>query len=354
MICFAWSGFPQYAARCVGAFVKSTDEKVIVVATRPSVPVKGMDELCGCMVEWIDFDEIRSLEMIFGEWPRACVVSGWGIGVFNRFSDEVRANGGKVIAMCDNNWAGLSIRELLKSVRFRIKLRSKFDSFFVPGKSGIKLLKFYGVDESKIAKGMYSADASLFTNGKPLAEREKKIIYVGRFVAYKNALRMVRAFADAIESVKDGWTLELYGCGPLQDELEALVAEVNDRVATYGAKVFVHNFLQPDALAAKYRESRIFCLPSISEHWGLVVHEAALSGCVLMLGRNVGAADDMLGQSNGFAFDPCSVKAIAESFRKAMTMSDEELEAAQKESLELASGTSLEKFVASVGKLISL
>ena len=40
MICFAWDGFPQYAARCVGAFVKTTSEQVVVVGTRPDVPVE--------------------------------------------------------------------------------------------------------------------------------------------------------------------------------------------------------------------------------------------------------------------------------------------------------------------------
>lgn len=37
MICFAWGGFPQYAARLVGAFVKSTDERVCVVGKPPAV-----------------------------------------------------------------------------------------------------------------------------------------------------------------------------------------------------------------------------------------------------------------------------------------------------------------------------
>ena len=40
MICFAWPGFPQYASRCIAAFVRKSQERVVVVATVPDVPVR--------------------------------------------------------------------------------------------------------------------------------------------------------------------------------------------------------------------------------------------------------------------------------------------------------------------------
>lgn len=350
MIVFAWDGFPQYAARCIVAFVKSTDEQVVVVATRPAVPIEGMDALCGTKVLWIGYDESRSLLDMLGEIPRLLIVSGWGISVFNHFRDEVRLSGGKVVAMCDNNWTGFTLKELIKAIRFRFMIRDKYHGFFVPGKSGIELLKFYGVDERIIATGLYTADSSLFSNGKPLAMREKRIIYVGRFVPYKNALRMVEAFAVAAGAVDAKWTLDLYGCGPLRSELDELIAAVNASLAHNGSRVECHDFLQPEELAVMYREARIFCLPSISEHWGLVVHEAALSGCVLLLGDKTGAADDLLGKGNGIAFNPSSVEAIEAAFRNAMSMDDCELANAQAESIDLASRIHMQKFVDSVSR----
>ena len=342
MICFAWYGFPQYAARCIGTFVASTNERVVVVATRPTVPIEGMERVCGCEVCWVSADDVRTLKDLLGEVPRAIVVSGWGVSVFNAYRDEVRNAGGKAIAMIDHNFR-FSFKELVKAVRFRLLLRNKFDGFFVPGKSGQRLLRFYGVNEERIATGMYSADSSLFTQGKPLVEREKRIIYVGQFIERKNLRRMIQAFQAATAGRSDGWSLHLYGSGPLKDEL----VRVSDD------SVHVHPFVQPEQLAGLYHEARAFCLPSLEEHWGVVVHEAALSGCVLLLSNSVGAAEDLLGNSNGFSFDPLNETEMADAFRRTMSLTDVTLATAYDSSIQVAQTMSKDHFVSSVWSLIN-
>ena len=341
MICFAWDGFPQYAARCVGAFAASTDERVVVVATRPSVPIEGMERLCGCGIFWIAVNDTKPLKELLGEIPRIMVVSGWSISAFNAYSNEVRQNGGKVIAMIDHNFR-FNLKEIIKSIRFRLLLRNKFDGFFVPGKSGQRLLRFYGVKDDKIVTGMYSADASLFDKGKPLYERDKRIIYVGQFIQRKNVRRMVVAFQKAASSCHDGWSLHLYGSGRLKDELERIADK----------RVFVHSFVQPEQLAVLYQDARVFCLPSIEEHWGLVVHEAALSGCVLLLSNAVGAAEDLLTDANGFSFDPHSDEDMVKAFRSVMEMSDDALSTAYESSIRIAETVSVEHFVNGIKKFL--
>ena len=79
MICFAWDGFPQYAARCIREFVRGTDESVFVVATKPTVPMKGMDAVCGCRVVWIEKSEQRTLCKMLGAIPRCIFIGGWGL-----------------------------------------------------------------------------------------------------------------------------------------------------------------------------------------------------------------------------------------------------------------------------------
>lgn len=351
MICFVWDGLPQYAARCIGEFVKRSEEKVAVVATRPQVPVTGMERLCGCDVVWIDYDESRTLREILGEIPEMMVVSGWGVGAFNRFRDEVHSGGGRVIAMCDNNWTGISLKVLLNAIRFRLCVRGKYEGYFVPGRSGTRLLKFYGVDSRKIATGIYSADSSLFRNGPPLNEREKKIIFVGQFIERKNVRRLVAAFTAA---ALPGWRLEMYGSGPLHEEITRIAErfnsekEVGEKGEGSRQSIRIHPFVQPEELAALYRTARIFVLPSLEEHWGLVVHEAALSGCVLLLGEKTGAAADLLGKSNGFSFDPFSEESIRAAIEKGAAMDEASLLAAQKESLELSSAIGLGNFAESV------
>ena len=356
MNCFIWTGFPQYGARCVRAIVKAMpEEKFIVVAMRPNVPIRGMEEIAGCPVVWVEPDERRSIAEICGEMPRYIGVSGWFSPLYNRWRDEVRAAGGRVGCGSDNNFDihgfGSLFVEVLKALRFRLLYRNKYDFFFVPGKSGHRLMRFYGVPDDRIIEGSYGADDALFFNGLPLAERPKRMIYVGQLCERKNVLRLCEAFMAANESGE--WSLDLYGCGPLESTLQ----DFADKKSS--GRIAVHPFAQPEELAAKYREARLFCLPSLREHWGLVVHEAALSGCVLLTARGVGAAEDLVESidgtatgGNGFLFDPYDVQDIANAIRQGMELSDEQLNQAQEVSLSLARKFGPDVFARSIKTLL--
>lgn len=335
MICFAWSGFPQYAARCVGAFVEETREEVCVVATRPDVPVCGMEELAKCPVHWINAHGGADIPT-----PQVLVVSGWYIPAFNLLAERVRANGGKVIAMNDGNFV-FSMKEILRTIRFRLLLKRKFDAFFVPGRAGIRLMRFYGVPRDKIFTGMYTADSTIFYDGLPLGERAKRIVYVGRFNQRKNVLRMCDAFLKA-GGDKLGWTLALYGNGELKEAIPK------------APSIEIHDFVQPEQLGEVYRNARCFVLASLEEHWGVVVHEAALSGCFLLVSRCVGAAEDFVGKRNGILFNPLSVGALTRSFEKVFSMDDNYLKKAQEESLQMGGLTGLKSFVTGIKCAISL
>jgi len=336
MIVFAWDGFPQYAARCVGAVVRATREDVRVVASRPTVPIQGMEHLCGCPVDWLEAAAPVALDPA---QVSVLFVSGWASPRFNRLARDVRERGGRVVAMVDNNLE-LSFRELLKAVRFRLLLRRNYDGFFVPGQSAFRLLRMYGVPASKIFTGLYAADATLFHDGAPLMERPKAVVYVGQFVERKNVLRLCRAFHEA--NVKGDWTLDLYGSGPLRDVLVRTIKQLGDQT------IHLHDFLQPEELAGKYRSARVFCLPSVAEHWGLVVHEAALSGCALVLSDRVGAAADLLTSDNGRSFDPLDEESAARALKAVMDLGADSWERAQKASVAMASAIGLNFFVDSV------
>ena len=275
MICFNWTGFPQYGARCVREFVKTVpEERCVVVAMRPDVPIRGMEDLAGCPVIWVKPDEQRSIAEVCGEMPRWMGVSGWFSPLYNRWRDEVRAAGGRVICGSDNNLCIHGIRsvviETLKAIRFRLLYRNKYDYFLVPGKSGRRLMKFYGVPDDRIVEGSYGADKTLFFNGAPLSERPKRMIYVGQLCERKNVLRMCEAFVAANESGE--WCLDLYGCGPLESTLKEYASQKS------GGKISVHPFAQPEELAEKYRKARLFCLPSLRDNRGSSTPTTVSSG----------------------------------------------------------------------------
>lgn len=341
MICFVWSGFPQYAARCVGAFVRSTKLPCCVVATRPKVPIMRMEELCGCPVHWIDDGDSIDIEKICGEIPDIGIISGWGFSPFNIIRDQIKQNGGRVYAISDNNFQ-FSIKEIIKALRFRFLIKGRYDGFMVPGNSGYRLLRFYGVSPKRLFKGLYSADATLFMATKSLSDRPKKIIYVGQLCDRKNIVEFSKAFLSIPSSERVGWSLEICGCGPDRDLIP------ND-----GA-IIIRDFVQPEKLAEVYQTARIFALPSKEEHWGVVVHEAALSGCMLLLSRQVGAAHDFMGNHNGKMFNAYSERQMKEAIEYAIHLDDNELKIAEDESLKLASGASLDAFVANCRAMIGV
>lgn len=338
MLIFAWEQFPQYAARCIGAVVKATKEKVVVIATRPKVPVEGMEAACGCPVYWVSdhvnlSDECPDIK--FGS-DVVAIVSGWGYTMANCVTDAVRAAGGKVFCIVDNNLV-LTAKEILRAIRFRLTLRKKYDGYFVPGKSGRRLLRFYGVDDERIAEGLYSADESLFDSHLVTYEgKENRIVYVGQYIDRKNVLAVCRAFEES--GIKDkGWSLEMYGSGPLKSYIP-----------------YAQPFVQPEELPAIYRRAKAFVLASKEEHWGLVVHEAALSGCYLLLSNRVGAAEDLLSEKNGIVFNPFNQNAMTNAFAQLGDMSEVEWKAACSCSLEEASKRSLRSFVHGVEQLLEL
>lgn len=345
MICIAWSGFPQYAARCVGAFVRNTDERVVVVATKPLVPIRGMEKYCECEINWVDENAKIDILELLGEMPRVILLGGWGIRLFNDLRDQVRSAGGKALVAVDNNYQ-FSFKEVLKAIRFRLKLRRCYDGYFVPGKSGVKLLRFYGVPKERIQVGMYAADASLFKSTVPICERQKRIIYVGQICERKNVRRLVEVFLSLADRFPE-WSLDLYGSGPLTDEINRIIKQSQSQA------VHLHAFAQPEELAALYGNSRIFILPSLEEHWGLVVHEAALSGCVLLTSRQVGAADDFVTSGNGRMFDAFDEKSMAQALIGAMSFSDEQFSRAEQISVSESANASLDKFAEGLQRLSS-
>ena len=199
-------------------------------------------------------------------------------------------------------------------------------------------MRFYGVPANRIVTGVYAADETLFHDGLPLEERPKRMLFVGQLCERKNVLRLCEAFQRSGGHGK-GWTLDLYGSGSFRDQIPQ------------GDGVTVHDFMQHEQLAEFYRQSRCFILPSLKEHWGVVVHEAALSGCVLLLSDCIGASEDFLvSGKNGFAFRPQSIADLASIMEKVYAMHENDLRVAHLTSLDWAVRVGLKTYVKGISQ----
>jgi glycosyltransferase involved in cell wall biosynthesis len=295
----------------------------IVVGTRPDLSYDAIEKVSGLPVHWIDpADATASWSRLGTPVPEVLIVSGWAMPAFNELGRQVRANGGAVIVMVDNRWRG-DLRQWLAPLVFNTKYRGWFKAAIVPGKAARRFVRFLGIPNDAIFEGLYSGNPHVFVPGPPLHERPQRLLFVGRFEERKG----VRELAAAWQSVQPqipGWQLHAVGEGPLQSVLEG------------SPGVVVHRFQQLRQLAGFYQSSRFLVLPSHEDHWGVVVHEAAKSGCGLLLSENVGAGADLANAVNSFSFPPRQPAAIAAAILRAARLDDAQLRAAYHESLALS------------------
>ena len=346
MICIAWDGLASYSEAAIRKFIETTKEKVAIVAILPSVPKTTADVIAGVKINWIKRDYAGSLSEAVGCSPDVLLVGGWYLPVFNRFTAEVRGGGGYVITMQDNqfefNW-----KLIPWIVRFNLCFRWRYAAYMVPGKCTAKLLHWCGIRDRYIGRSLYTANPEVFTDGGPLERRKKKMLYIGRFIGLKNVLSMIDAFS-AFAARHPEWELHCYGQGNLQSEMEQLISDRKCR------QIVIHKFVQPSELAGLYKDARVLVLPSFWDHWGVVVHEAALSGCAVLLSDRVGAGWNLCTKKNGVLFNPYKKKSLGRALEKIAGWDDSAWRTAHEESLRIAKTISPEMFARELERIVKL
>lgn len=338
-IAFSWNGLPQYAARLIGAAIDRLGEDCIVIGSKPSVPVTGMEAVLGKAVRWIDACEQVSWHDLGLKVPSIFIQSGWSYPAFSQLGRQVKAAGGRVIGLSDANWRGDFRQLVLGPVGFRTLHWRSFDAMLVPGRQGARLMRYFGMRPDRIRIGMYGADPNLFHGGLPLLERPKTILYVGQFIARKDVLGLTAAFLRFVDTHPD-WMLRMCGSG------------VQRELFPQDSRIIIENFVQPEQLAERYKAARFFVLPSLKEAWGLVVHEAALCGCGLILSDAIGSGDDLASAENAVRFRAGIEDDLVRALSEAAAFDSERLEGAEAKSRELARQFGPERFAAEVAGLI--
>ena len=236
---------------------------------------------------------------------------------------DCRDHGGHVVLTSDHNWQGSIRQRILDPIRYRLLFKKKFDAIFVAGESGRVFYQKMGVPNTQIYSGLYSADPEIFKPGPSLSQRPKNLLFVGQLIERKNILQLCEAFIS-MHAENPEWSLHIYGAG-----------ELADSVPTHPAIVQSH-FAKPVQLSRVMRSSRCLVLPSHEENWGVVVHEAALSGCALALSNQVGAAADFAVNKNSVKFCSRSKSDMVKALQEVMSWSEKQWDEAGCVSLERA------------------
>jgi glycosyltransferase involved in cell wall biosynthesis len=203
-------------------------------------------------------------------------------------------------------------------------------------------MRYYGVPAADISQGLYTADTAIFRCARPLESRPLRFMFVGQFIERKNILRLCDAFLRFRQSLTGSCDLHLYGEGPLRDRIPR------------HPDIHVHPFASPSILAAAMNESRCLLLPSVIDHWGLVAHEAAACGMLLIASKTTGAAEDLCGAENSRLVSAFDTADLVAAFTWAAKMLPSDLAAASRCSVELAGSFSTATWAGTFGRICRL
>jgi glycosyltransferase involved in cell wall biosynthesis len=141
--------------------------------------------------------------------------------------------------------------------------------------------------------------------GPPAAD-PRRVVSVGRLDAEKNPLLL----ADVMAELGEGWTLDVYGDGPLSDDLAERVAELG-----LGDRVTLHGYVAMGGdLLRAYREAGTLLHVSLTEGMPQVLLEA-FAAHVPVVATAVGGVPALAGDA-ALLVEPDDAGAAAAALRR--------------------------------------
>jgi glycosyltransferase involved in cell wall biosynthesis len=218
------------------------------------------------------------------------------------------------------NWEERSEWKLrLKRFRARLIL-SLGDAFLALSSGAVSHLKALGLPEDRVFLARYVVDNEWWTARAAEVDRKAVrgdwnippsspvVLFCAKMQKWKAPLDLLEAFAQANQP--DSY-LVFAGDGPLRGSIEerARALGIFDRVRMLG-------FVNQSQLPGVYCAADLLVLPSLYEGFGLVVNEAMLCGCPVVISDCVGAKYDLVREGeNGHVFPAQNVGALAEILR---------------------------------------
>lgn len=336
-VAIAWFGLPYYAANVIGRMVRAHPEwKVTVISSRDSIPYTGIDETVKVPIHWVNADQELKWSQIGVGYPDVFVLTSWCHPAFMTLAQEAKfQRGATIVSMVDNYFHG-GVKQWLGAVYFRLKLRRLFDYMWVPGRRSAKFMRFLGMPAKRILTGLYAADPEMFYPPQVDSLRSN-VIFVGQFIPRKGVGEIVSALQRRGQG---GAQVRLIGQGALEARLRATGAVVT-------------GFKQPAELAEIYRQAGALLLPSVLDHWGVVAHEAASSGCLILATRQCGCVDDLVEHGrNGYVMAASSADEILKALAWHEALSPAAIQEGRLLSVRKAAEISPARWVKTMEKLI--
>ena len=176
----------------------------------------------------------------------------------------------------------------------------------------------WGIPESRISVCYIGIDCTKFTPfGLPIADRQRRILFVGRLEEKKGCEYLIRAFAKVQASVSDA-SLIIIGDGTLRDHLQKLALELGVHAEFRGS-------LSNLDVRHELSLARAFCLPSVragngdAEGLPIVLLEAQASAIPVVTSASGGTMEAIKHGVTGLAVPERDVDALAGALTTLLT-----------------------------------
>ncbi len=201
------------------------------------------------------------------------------------------------------------------------------DVVIAPSSGTVALMRSLNIPEERIELMPYVVDNHWWLEKATLVDRAavrkswgilenaNVILFCAKLQPWKRPQDLLRAFAHA--DIPDSY-LVYAGDGALRGQLEREATElhVQERVRFLG-------FKNQSALPQVYCSSDLMVLPSGYEPFGLVVNEAMLCGCAVIVSDHVGARFDLVQENEtGFVYPAGDVEALSGALCRALECRD--------------------------------
>lgn len=249
--------------------------------------------------------------------PDAILVFGWNytshLMVLRYFKNKVPIyfRGDSTLLNYTN-----AVKEFIKSTYLKWIYKHVSHAFYV-GTNSKAYFKKYGLQDAQLSftphavdndrfKADRLQDAAKLRSSLNLAAEDILIVYAGKFEPVKNLKVLVTAIVNLN---KPNVHLLLVGNGIDEPALKT-------QAGLSAAKENIHfiDFVNQVDIPVIYQAADVYCLPSVSETWGLSVNEAMACNKAILVSDKVGCAIDLVTEGyNGAIFKSNDEKSLTDA-----------------------------------------
>jgi glycosyltransferase involved in cell wall biosynthesis len=269
-----------------------------------------------------EYDRKSLLSLFYTIKPDALFVSGRMDKDYLHVARYAKMMSLPVVMGSDKQWKG-NWKDWIFVVFQKLFYRPYFTHACVPGLRQRTYCLKVGFSKENIIEGLYSANVDLFKSMKPAGE---DILFVGRLEPIKGIGSLVNVVRQLRANKYFFGKLRIYGNGSLKESIP------NEDW------IICREFSDQELLKEGIEASRIFCLPSLEEPWGVVIHEMAAAGLLICCSDACGAGDHFVKHGvNGMIFKSGNWSELENALKFLIALPESERKSGQEKSVERAS-----------------